>query len=311
MKVHTDLASFQGVRRPVLTTGTFDGVHQGHQRILGRLKETARREDGETVLFTFHPHPRMVLFPNDNDLRLLNTQPEKEALLAAAGIDHLLVVPFSRTFSRMRATDYIRDVLVEAIGVQAVVIGYDHRFGRNREGDIHLLRQMGDVCDFSVEEIPAKELEHVKVSSTKIRHALLDGDVRFADELLGYPYMLSGLVVKGEQLGRTLGFPTANIGAVESYKLIPGDGVYAVDVELRDGTYQGMLNIGQRPTVTSDPSRRTVEVNIFGLDRDLYGEAITVRFLDRIRPEIRHADIDALKEQLHKDRARALELMQS
>lgn len=306
MQVHTDIADFKGVKRPVLTTGTFDGVHMGHRAILKRLIARARKEEGESVLFTFHPHPRMVLFPGDNDLKLLNTQEEKRALLAEAGLDHLLVVPFSRQFSRLHAVDYVRDLLVGAIGVRAIVIGYDHRFGRNREGDLMLLRRLGEVYDVEVEEIPAQEVDHVKVSSTKIRQALQAGDAGTASELLGYDYPLSGVVVKGDQLGRTIGFPTANIGAIDPYKLIPGDGVYAVRVGLMDGERQGMLYIGERPTV-SGGLQRNVEVNIFDLDRDLYGEAITVRFIDRIRADQRFESMDALRDQLHADERTARE----
>lgn len=306
MQVHTDINDFKGVKRPVLTTGTFDGVHRGHKAIIERLTARAKKEEGESVLFTFHPHPRMVLFPGDNDLKLLSTQEEKRALLEAAGLDHLLVVPFSRQFSRMHAVDYVRDVLVGAIGVRAVVIGYDHRFGRNREGDLVLLRQLGEAYGIEVEEIPAQEVDHVKVSSTKIRHALLAGDVDGANELLGYPYPLSGVVVKGDQLGRTLGFPTANIGAIDPLKLVPGDGVYAVRARLKDGEHQGMLYIGERPTV-SGGLQRTVEVNIFDLDRDLYGEAITVRFIDRLRGDRRFDSLNSLREQLGIDRRMALE----
>ncbi|MCB0769012.1 MAG: riboflavin biosynthesis protein RibF [Flavobacteriales bacterium] len=303
MIVHTDIASLRSVQRPVLTTGTFDGVHKGHLAILERLIDRSRKEHGESVLFTFHPHPRMVLFPTDNDLKLLNTQQEKIALLEAAGLDHLLVIPFSRQFSRMHALDYVRDVLVGGIGIHAVVIGYDHRFGRNREGDLHLLKRTGDAFGFLVEEIPAQEVDHLKVSSTKVRQALLDGQVAHANELLGYPYPVSGIVVKGDGIGRTLGYPTANIGAIDRYKLVPGDGVYAVTIELNDGMHGGMLYIGDRPTLKSGLPRRAVEVNIFDLDRDLYGEMITVRFVEKVRGDMRFADLDALKEQLHLDRA--------
>ena len=303
MQVHTDIASFKNVRRPILTTGTFDGVHRGHRTILERLTALAKKEDGESVLFTFHPHPRMVLFPGDNELKLLSTQQEKVAQLEAAGLDHLLVIPFSRQFSRMHAMEYVRDVLVGGIGVHAVVIGYDHRFGRNREGDLRLLHQLGDAYDFQVEEIPAQEVDHVKVSSTKVRQALLDGDIGTANEQLGYPYSVQGVVVKGDQLGRTLGYPTANIGGLDQFKLVPGDGVYAVTVELRSGTYNGMLYIGERPTLQSPDPQRNVEVNIFGLDRDLYGEAITVRFMERVRGDIRFNDLEALKQQLDRDNA--------
>ncbi|HRH70969.1 MAG TPA: bifunctional riboflavin kinase/FAD synthetase [Flavobacteriales bacterium] len=301
MQVHTDIASFKHVRRPVLTTGTFDGVHRGHRTILERLTTVAKKEEGESVLFTFHPHPRMVLFPSDNDLKLLSTQQEKIALLEAAGLDHLLVIPFSRQFSRMHALEYVRDVLVGSIGVHAVVIGYDHRFGRNREGDLRLLHQLGEAYDFLVEEIPAQEVDHVKVSSTKVRQALLDGDIHTANEQLGYRYSVSGVVVKGDQIGRTLGYPTANIGGMDQFKLIPADGVYAVTVELRTGQHTGMLYIGERPTLQGDDHQRAVEVNIFDLDRDLYGETITVRFVERTRGDMRFEDLEALKQQIQQD----------
>lgn len=306
MRIHTDLAAFSGVKRPVLTTGTFDGVHLGHRTILARLTELARKEGGESVLFTFHPHPRMVLFPGDDGLKLLNTQEEKFERLAAAGLDHVLVVPFSRTFSRMHAVDYVREVLLGAIGVHAIVIGYDHRFGRNREGDLGLLKQLGEVHDIRVEEIPAHEVDHMKVSSTKIRQALLAGDVAQARELLGYAYPLSGVVVKGDQVGRTMGYPTANIGAVDADKLIPADGVYAVEVHLADGPQRGMLYIGERPTLGGG-LQRTVEVNIFDMARDLYGERITVQFVERIRGDIRFDGLEALKQQLHQDKLMTLQ----
>jgi riboflavin kinase / FMN adenylyltransferase len=304
MQVHTDLSTFVNVERPVLTTGTFDGVHLGHQTILHRLKEVAQREEGKSVLFTFYPHPRMVLHPHDNDLKLLNTQKEKAELLEAAGLDHLVVVPFSRTFSRMHALDFVRDTLVDQLRIHAMVIGYDHRFGRNREGDINLLRQLGEAYDFGVEEIPAQEIDHVKVSSTKVREALLRGDVKLASELLGYTYSLSGVVVKGDQRGRTIGFPTANIGGIDPFKLLPANGVYAVHVTLKDGLFIGMMNIGVRPTVEGGGDR-SVEVNIFDLDRDLYGEPITVRLRHRLRDEVRFNGLDALKAQLLKDREHA------
>jgi len=310
VKTHTDLASFHGVERPVLTTGTFDGVHRGHRAILRRLLEEAREEGGESVLFTFHPHPRMVLFPADDDLRLLSTREEKVALLEECGLDHLLEVPFSMRFSRMRADEYVRDVLVDAIGACAVVIGHDHRFGRNREGDLPLLRSLGGTHGFRVVEVGAQRLGRVEVSSTKVRHALFQGEVGHANGMLGYRYPLAGTVVKGDQLGRTLGYPTANIGAIDPAKLLPADGVYVVTVTLKGGPekggeHEGMLYIGQRPTLTG-PRRRTVEVHIFGLDRDLYDEPISVRFVDRIRGDLRFDGMDGLREQLHRDRDAAL-----
>lgn len=308
MKTHTDIADFQGVKRPVLTTGTFDGVHLGHQVILDRLRLAAGRAGGESVLFTFHPHPRMVLHPGDNDLKLLNTPDEKRALLEQAGLDHLLVVPFSRAFSRMHAADYVRQVLVEQIGVQAVVIGYDHRFGRNREGDITLLRQLGQAHGFGVEEIPAQEIDHVKVSSTKIREALLAGEVARAKALLGHAYMLSGVVVKGRQLGRTIGWPTANLGAIDPCKLIPGHGVYAITATLPQGRFQGMMSIGVRPTVEADGAR-TVEAHLFGLEAEVYGEPITVRLHHKMREEVRFDSMDAMKDQIARDKEEALRLL--
>lgn len=307
MQVHTDIGDFRGVKRPVLTTGTFDGVHRGHRSILQRLNEVARQEGGESVLFTFHPHPRMVLDPGAADLKLLNTPAEKAALLEKAGLDHLLVIPFSRHFSQMAPEAYVHDLLVGAIGVRAIVIGYDHRFGRNRAGNIDLLRSMGDRYALRVEEIPAQEVDHITVSSTKVRNSLLKGDVSTANELLGYSYPLSGVVVKGDQLGRTMGYPTANIGAIDPYKLVPGDGVYAVEVSTNGEVHGGMLYIGQRPTLSATGLQRTVEVNIFGLDRDLYGEAISVRFVDRIRGDLRFAGLKELEDQLHLDRTASMQ----
>ncbi len=308
MKIYTDIAHFRGVRRPVLTTGTFDGVHLGHQVILDRLCSVARREGGESVLFTFHPHPRMVLFPNDNDLRLLNTPEEKQRLLEKAGLDHLVVVPFSRSFSRMHAVEYVRDVLVGQLGVHAVVIGYDHRFGRNREGDIGLLRRLGGTCNFLVEEIPAQEIDHVKVSSTKIREALQVGEVARANALLGYPYMLTGVVVKGKQIGRTIGWPTANVGAIDAVKLIPANGVYAITATVGHTDYKGMMNIGVRPTIEANGDR-TVEAHLFGLERDIYGESITVRLHRKLREELRFDGLDTMKAQIALDKEDALRVL--
>lgn len=308
MKIYTDIAAFQGVKRPVLTTGTFDGVHLGHQVILDRLGSVARREGGESVLFTFHPHPRMVLFPNDNDLRLLSTPEEKQRLLEKAGLDHLVVVPFSRSFSRMHALEYVRDVLVGQLQVHAVVIGYDHRFGRNREGDIGLLRQLGEAYDFLVEEIPAQEIDHVKVSSTKIREALAVGEVSRANALLGYPYMLTGVVVKGEQIGRTIGWPTANVGAIDATKLIPAYGVYAITATVGQTEYKGMMSIGVRPTIGPD-GKRTVEAHLFGLAREIYGETITVRLHKKLREELRFDGLDTMKTQIALDKEDALRVL--
>ena len=306
MVIHTDLNSFAGVNRPVLTTGTFDGVHHGHQVIIKRLNEIAKREKGESVLFTFHPHPRLVLNPEDKSLRLLNTVEEKQDLLERTGLDHLLVLPFSRDFSRLHAREFVRDVLVEKLHVHAMVVWHDHRFGRDREGGIGMLREQGEEFGFRVEEIPAQEVEHVQVSSTKVREALLNGAVERSHEWLGYPYRLDGVVVKGDQRGRTIGWPTANVGAIDPYKLIPANGVYAVVATVAGTEFEGMLNIGVRPTVEAHGTR-TVEVNLFGLDREIYGEPISVRLWQRLRNEKRFAGLEELKAQLAKDKEAAMQ----
>jgi len=220
------------------------------------------------------------------------------------------VIPFSRDFSRMRATDYVREFLVGEIGVRCLVVGYDHRFGRNREGDLLLLRQLGDMNDFRVEEIPAQEVDHVRVSSTKVRNALLEGKVVVANELLGYEYPLSGVVIKGDQLGRTLGYPTANIGAVDQHKLVPLDGIYTAGVEVGGESHVGMLYIGDRPTIRTTEVQKSIEVYIFDLDRDLYGESITVSLKDRIRGDMQFNDLDELKAQMDQDRTIAMKLLQ-
>ncbi|MDX9750193.1 MAG: riboflavin biosynthesis protein RibF [Flavobacteriales bacterium] len=320
MRIHTDIAELRGIRCPVLTTGTFDGVHRGHRIILERLVARAREVDGESMLFTFHPHPRMVLDPGAAGLKLLSTQEEKTALLRATGLDHLLVVPFSRDFSRMTGEAYVRQVLVGAIGVHAVVIGHDHRFGCDRGGDLALLRRMGPELGFRVEEIPPQEVDHILVSSTQVRQALLRGDVRVANELLGYDYPLSGVVVKGDRIGRTIGFPTANIGAIDPAKLVPAQGIYAVRVRLPASmprhTLGGMLYIGPRPTLADGAGEARVEVNIFGLPpafatggRELYGEPLTVRFVERVRGDRRFDDLEQMRTRMELDRQEAMAML--
>lgn len=305
LKVYTDISEFQGVKNPVLTTGTFDGVHYGHQKIIDRLQSVASKSHGETVLLTFHPHPRMVLFPDDEGLKLLSTREEKIKRLEEAGLDHLIIYPFSRKFSRLSATEYVRDLLVNKIGVKTLVIGYDHQFGRNREGNFQQLEELGEVYDFALEEIPAQELDDVKISSTKIRKALFEGDVRTASKYLGHQYKVSGIVVKGRQIGREIGFPTANISVQDRYKLIPGNGVYAVLVKVNKQRHQGMLNIGFRPTV-GGLLKPTMEVNIFEFNEDIYGNFIGIEFVKRLRDEIKFDSVDELKRQLELDKIQAL-----
>ena len=279
----------------------------GHRRIIEQLKELASIIEGETVLLTFWPHHRMVLF-NDEDLRLINTQKEKEALLEQAGVDHLIVHKFTKEFSRLTALEYVRDVLVERIGTKKLVIGYDHHFGRNREGDFNDLVEFGRTYNFDVEEIPAQVLDNVNVSSTKIRNALLSGQVNTANEYLGSVFELSGKVVEGKALGRKLNFPTANIEVAEKYKLIPADGVYAVRVHSKNHSGLGMCNIGKRPTLSGQD--RQIEAHFFDFDQDLYGQTVSIQFIERLRDEVKFPSLDHLKRQLETDKQDALTILQ-
>jgi len=299
VKIYHSLEEFRKVKNAVVTTGTFDGVHVGHITILERLKEIANSVDGETVLLTFFPHPRMVLF-SDNDLKLITSQHEKIDLLRKAGVDHLIIHPFSKVFSRLSSVEFVRDVLVNKIGTSRLVIGYNHHFGRNREGSFEHLKEYGPVYGFQVEEIPAQDVDAVSVSSTKIRKALESGDLKTAKVYLGHQFQLSGTVVVGENLGNKIGFPTANIQVLDVHKLIPANGVYAVRVLVREKEYLGMLNIGNRPTVNG--VSKTIEVHIINFNASIYGEEITVVFEGWIRNEQKFKNIEALQCQLLKDK---------
>lgn len=303
MKVHTDIDQFDPIKKAFVTIGTFDGVHLGHRVILEKIIQQAKEEGGESVLLTFYPHPRMVLFPDDTSLKLLTTQPEKIKLLEEIGLDHLIIQKFTPEFSRMKAYDYVRDILVNKIGVHKLIIGYDHQFGRNREGSIEQLKELTPLFSFKIEEIPAQDIDTVKISSTKIRNALLVGDIQQADRYLGYPYSLSGEVIHGNQLGRTIGFKTANILVSNKNKLIPGDGVYAVKVCVNEKEYYGMMNIGRRPTFENPDAGISIEVHIFSFEEEVYNKILRVKFIKRIRDEKKFDSIDALKEQLHADKS--------
>jgi riboflavin kinase / FMN adenylyltransferase len=307
MKVYTNIADFKAVKNPIVTTGTFDGVHLGHQKIISRLKEVATAQQGETVLLTFYPHPRMVLFPDDNELQLLNSQPEKIELLEKYGVDHLIIYPFTKEFSRLTSVEFVRNILVNQMGTKRLVIGYNHHFGRNREGSFEHLKEYGPVYGFEVEEILAKDIDHIEISSTKIRQALQLGDVNTAKVYLGHTYSVTGKVVHGKKLGRTIGYPTANIVVEDKYKLIPADGVYAVKVGYHGNVYGGMLNIGNNPTI--EGKGRSVEVNIFDFNDDMYGEEATIYFVERLRDELKFNNLEELKEALANDKMRSLEIL--
>lgn len=309
MKVFKNINEFVPIRNAVVTSGTFDGVHLGHQKILNRLGEVAKSIEGESVVITFHPHPRMVVSLDAADLKLLSTIDEKIELLEKQGVDNLIIIPFTREFSELSSTEFIQKILIEKIGTKKLVIGYDHRFGKNREGGFDYLKANSQQFGFTIEEIPRQEIDTLTISSTKIRMALSEGDVHTANELLGSKYSFRGLVAKGRQLGRTIGFPTANVQVPETYKLIPGDGVYAVRVEVRSKYHYGMMNIGMRPTVNG--IGRTQEVNIFDFDDDIYGEKIKVEIIDFIRKEQKFNGLDELKSQINLDKQATLKIFQS
>jgi riboflavin kinase / FMN adenylyltransferase len=303
MNVYHSLESFQKRPYAVVTSGTFDGVHRGHQKILSRLQELSAKQQGETVVLTFWPHPRMIVSDDSQNLQLLSTIEEKIDLLSRLEIDHLIITPFTRAFSELSSEEFIQQVLVDGIGTKKFVIGYDHRFGRNREGSFDYLQKVAPSYGFEVEEILRQDIDALAVSSTRIRKALLQGEITTATGLLGRPYAFAGTVVKGKQLGRTLGYPTANIEVREAYKLIPANGVYAVKV--RQGTHllMGMLNIGIRPTVGGDS--RTIEVHLFDFQEDIYGEHLEIQVMHYLRPEMKFDNISALVQQLHADQGAA------
>jgi riboflavin kinase/FMN adenylyltransferase len=307
MKIYHNLDDFTRLNYGVVTSGTFDGVHLGHQKILQRLHEISMRNGGESVVITFWPHPRMVLRPTDLSLKLLNTFEEKAELLRQQQIDHLIRIPFTKEFSQLTSQEFITRILVETIGTKKLVIGYDHRFGKNREGSFEQLKLNGPTYGFEVEEIPQQDIDHVAVSSSKIRKALEGGDIDTATHFLGRPYSLTGRVIKGDKLGRMLGFPTANIDLDAHDKLIPTDGIYAVKVTHEKIVYGGMLYIGTRPTV--DGSKRSIEVNIFDFDKEIYGESLQVSFIKLLRMDSKFHDLESLKEQLHKDKSSALKAL--
>ena len=298
MKIFNDFRLIANIPNPVLTIGTFDGVHIGHQKIIKQLNEEANKIGGESVLFTFFPHPRMVLSPENHGLKLIQSQ--KLEKLSQMGLQNCIVYPFTEEFSQLTALEFVRDFLVKQLKVKKLVIGYDHQFGKNREGSISYLKTVSKEFNFDVIEIPAQEIDEVNVSSTKIRDAILKGEIELANEFLGAPFQLNGKVVEGKALGRTIGFPTANIEMNSDLKLIPAKGVYAIKVFVKGRWYVGMLNIGFRPTI-SEESNQTIEVHIFDFADNIYGENITVQFLSKWRDEMKFNGVEELKNQLKKD----------
>ena len=301
MSVFYHISELSSLTNSIVTIGTFDGVHLGHQKIIKRLVELKQKQGGEIVLFTFDPHPRKVLFPEQKDLKLITTTQEKCEILKLFGVDFVLVYPFTKEFSKMQAQDYISDIIVKGLKTKTLVIGYDHRFGSNREGTIDTLKELSNIYNFEVEEIPAQEINQLNVSSTRIRKAIEEGDVQTANDFLGYSFFITGTVVKGKQLGRTIGYPTANIFIENADKLIPKIGVYAVNVIYKGITYQGMLNIGTNPTTDLD-NKIKIEVNIFDFNQDIYGETLKIEFVKWIRNEEKFANLDELKQALAYDK---------
>lgn len=308
MKIYTDLENFKAIN-PVVTIGTFDGVHLGHRKVIRRLQDLAKKVNGETVIFTFYPHPRLVLNPENNGLRLINTLEEKKVLLEAAGIDHLVIFPFTEEFSKLTYVEFVEQILVKQLGMKYLVVGYDHRFGHNREGTYEDLKIFADQLDFKIERQDVLNMDAINVSSTKIRDAITEGDIEMANKYLGYRFFIKGDVIDGRKLGHTIGFPTANIDPQESYKLVPKDGVYAVKVDVDEQSYLGMLNIGLRPTVNNQLDNRSIEVHILDFDKDIYYKNITIHFYQRIRNEQFFASLDELKAQLAKDKIEVASLL--
>ena len=307
MKIYNCIKDFEPVDNTIVTIGTFDGVHLGHQAIFNKMKEDAQKVKGYTVVITFYPHPRIVLGLDSDKLRFINTQERKINRIEEAGIDFLVIVPFNKEFAALSSQEFIADFVVEKIKPVKIVTGYDHHFGRDREGSFELLSKLGKQYGFDVEKVNAQLVNDVKVSSTRIRNLLEAGKIKAANTFLGYEYSITGKVVHGQSIGKGMGFPTANIEVSDEYKLIAAVGVYACRVEFMGKYYNGMSNIGFRPTI--DHGELTIEVNIFDFEQQIYGEYITIYFVDRMRDEHKFENKGALKTQLEKDKEEALKIL--
>lgn len=307
MKIYNCIKDFQPIENAVVTIGTFDGVHRGHQAIFRKMVEEANRLSGETVVITFYPHPRIVLGLDSENLKFINIQEKKINLIEASGIDYLVIIPFTKEFAAMSSETFIRDFVVKKVRPIKIITGYDHHFGKNRQGSFKMLKELENELGYSVEQLDVQQDNDVAISSTKIRKLLEAGKIRAANKLLGYEYSITGKVVKGKSIGRNLGFPTANIEVEDEFKLIAAVGVYACRVQHMGRIYKGMSNIGFRPTVNQGDL--TIEVNIFDFDQQLYGEEISIYFVDRLRDEKKFVNLEALTAQLVKDKVHAIELL--
>jgi riboflavin kinase/FMN adenylyltransferase len=300
MRIFYGLEGVEIIKKPIITIGTFDGVHVGHQKIVDTIVKKARVIGGESVLLTFSPHPRMVLFPDSHQLKLIQTENEKIDKLSETGLENLIIFPFTFEFSRLSAMEFVRDILVNTLNIHTIVIGYDHQFGRNREGNIQYLKDVSATYEFEAIEIPAKEIDEINISSTKIRKAIENGDIERANLFLGAKFELNGTVIEGAQIGRTIGFPTANLFIEDSTKILPANGVYVVAVLLDEVRFKGVMNIGFRPTIDTS-LRKQIEIHIFDFERDIYGRKLQVEILTRLRDEIKFENKDFLVEQIQQD----------
>jgi riboflavin kinase/FMN adenylyltransferase len=305
VKIYQCIRDFEAVAHPIVTIGTFDGVHLGHQAIFSKMKEEAGRTGGETIVITFFPHPRLVLYQDSVNLKFINTREKKIERLEKIGIDHLIIIPFTKEFARNSSEQFVTDYVVKYVHPAKVIIGYDHHFGKNREGNFQLLERLKQKLGYEVEEVPPFYVDGAPVSSTRIRDLLHDGNVKEANRMLGYEYAITGKVVRGQRIGHKIGFPTANLEIPNEYKLITANGVYVCRVLLGNRILKGMGNIGVRPTI--DHGDLTIEVHIFDFDEDIYDEKITIQFVDRLRDEKKFENLEALKAQLAKDKVLSIE----
>ena len=309
MKIHRDIEHLPAFKNAVITIGTFDGVHMGHRQIIDKLKSEAKANNGETVIITFHPHPRKVVSSAILGIRLINTLEERIELLEGLGIDHLVIVPFTDAFANQPAEDYVKDFLLDKFHPNTIIIGYDHRFGRDRLGDYRLLEKMAATHDYKLKEIPKHILENISISSTNIREAILHSDIATANSLLGYEFFFSGEVVHGDKLGRKLGYPTANLKIQNEEKIIPGNGIYAVYAQPEGAAkkLKGMMSVGFRPTV--DGKKRVVEVNLFDFDKEIYGQSLKVYVKKFLREEVKYDSLEALVKQIDQDKINSLQVL--